>query len=405
MNVVRVYIKPFDENGQYQPDWIDVTNDIDGSIGSINADLDNTDYDIGVYRNSNFQLTLRNSHGKYSDVGSAQSIFNYTRSNSLVKVTWDISEFGAVCGLAVCGEAILSEEVEIFKGLLNDESSAMTLSEQKISFAVLGRESLFQKNIVPFGTVHDGDLFSVVLYSILNQQAITTHLTVSQVNITCGIDLPIDSIASLQNKTVQEGLNKLLLASNSVLYIEDDAVKISPRSPSSDLKFSFYGQASSLGSENVTDIENIKNGFSKIFNYFVWKATDTVAADNSSITKFGVRKKEVDFEFVTDTDKRRAILEALLAEFKDPKQEFHLVAPIWFDVLKVGLLGKVNIDYPTTYMPGAEPLPICGVAICGEAFLPVAQWSFILEPEIFYKTIGKSVDPSNGRVKFRLRAI
>jgi hypothetical protein len=48
-NKWRVYIKAFDDNGVYNADWEEVTDDvIFGEIGSINSDLDNTDYDIGV---------------------------------------------------------------------------------------------------------------------------------------------------------------------------------------------------------------------------------------------------------------------------------------------------------------------------------------------------------------------
>jgi hypothetical protein len=405
-NVWRVYIKPFDDNGDYT-DWIEVTKDvIFSSMGSINADLDNTEYDIGVYRFSNFKLSLRNDHGFYSDVGEELSIFRYTRTNSLVKITWEIEEDGPYCGIAVAGASYLSEEKIIFVGFLNDESLTMDLSKQEVSFQCLGRESVFQKVIVPFGTISNGDLYSEILFSILNQSGITDHLTVDGDNIICGNDQAIDSISSLQNKTVQEGLNKLLLASNSVLYITNDTVYVSPRVASDSVEFTFYGQGSAAGPENINDIKSIKNGLNQTFNYITWKDTTLLAQDVTSVEKYGIRKKEIDFEFTTDNTKRQSILDALRDEFKLPKQLFDIYTPLTYDSLEVNLLDKVSIDYPRIYIPiSGSALPICGVAICGEAITPRAQWSFQVSELSYYKIVGKSLDVKNSMLKFKVRLI
>jgi hypothetical protein len=404
-NIWRVYIKPFDDTGAYT-EWLEVTKDvIFSSLGSINTDLDNTDYDIGVYRVSNFKVTLNNLNGKYSDVGSEQTIFKYKRSDSLVRITWEIEETGPFVGIAESGSGYLSEEIDIFVGLLNDESLSMDLSKQEVSFMCLGRESVFQRQIVPFGTISNGDLISTVLYNILNQEAISELMTVDASNIACGIDVTIDSIASLQNKTVQEGLNKLLLASNSVLYIQDDSVFISPRVASDDVRFTFYGQGSPRGQENILDLKNIRNGLNRTFNYFTWKDTALYSSDLTSVDKYGVRKKELDFEFITTDVKRQSILDALSLEFKLPKQEFDLYTTLNYQSMAVDLLDRVSIDYPRVYLTGNNPLPICGIAICGEAILPRALWSFDISPIDGYKIIGKSLDIKNSLIKFRARLI
>ncbi len=404
-NIWRVYIKPFDDTGAYT-EWQEITKDvIFSSLGSINSDLDNTDYDIGVYRVSNFKITLNNLNGKYSDVGSEQTIFKYKRSDSLVRITWEIEEAGPFVGIAESGSGYLSEEIDIFVGLLNDESLSMDLSKQEVSFMCLGRESVFQRQIVPFGTISNGDLISTVLYNILNQEGISELMTVDASNIACGIDVAIDSIASLQNKTVQEGLNKLLLASNSVLYIQNDSVFISPRVASDDVRFTFFGQGSPRGQENILDLKNIRNGLNRTFNYFTWKDTALYSSDLTSVDKYGVRKKELDFEFITTDVKRQSILDALSLEFKLPKQEFDLYTTLNYQSMAVGLLDRVSIDYPRVYLSGDNPLPICGLAICGEAILPRALWSFDISPIDGYKIIGKSLDIKNSLIKFRARLI
>jgi hypothetical protein len=405
-NKWRVYIKAFDDNGVYNADWEEVTDDvIFGEIGSINSDLDNTDYDIGVYRFSNFKITLRNDHARYSDVDYPDSIFRYKRADSLVKITWEINDEGPFVGIAESESGFLSEEVTIFTGLLNDESLVMNLSKQTVSFSCIGKEYLFSRTTVPFGSVSNGDLFSEILYTILNQANITALLTVSSSNISCGTDLAIDSIASLQNKTVQEGLNKLLLASNSVLFIENDTVYIAPRTASPTVEFTFYGQTSSLGAENILDVTNIKNGLNKVFNYFTWKDTIYFSQSTSSVTKYGVRKNEVDFEFITDGTKQQTILDNLKTEFADPKQEFDIITPMSYPALEANLLSRVSIDYPIVYVSTGDPVPICGVAICGEAVLPKALSAFTILPTDHYKVIGRSINPKDSTIRFKVRKI
>lgn len=398
----KVYIKPFDATGTYTS-YIDVTDDVDFSgFGAIAQSLDNTEYDIGVYRNSNFKLTLNNIKGKYSDIDAENSIFNYKRSESLVKVTWSQGALPE-CGVVVCGETILTEEITVFTGLLNDDTSEINLKDLKISFAVLGLESTFLRTIVPFGSISNGDNISTIIYTMLNRAPINTVLTVSALNITVGIDTAIDSNTELRNKTVQEGLNKLLLASNSVLYIENETVYVAPRTPSAATQFYFYGQGAENGAENIILLDKIKTGVAKIFNFFSWKDTTVSSTETDSAVKYGIRKKEVDLPFITTLSKQLAILDDLLAEFAWPKQEFDLHTPLDHDTIALSLLDKVSIDYPALFL--GETLPICGEAICGEFYLPNALQSFEIDPIDEYKIIGRSIDTKKNVIRFRMRAV
>lgn len=405
-NKWRVYIKPFDDSGTYTS-YSDVTSDIVfNSLGNINSDLDNTEYNIGVYRLSNVKITLRNEHGYYSDVGQEESIFKYKRTDSLVKITWEIEEDGPYAGVALTDGCFLSEETTMFEGLLNDESLSMDLESQQVSFNCLGRESMFLRTIVPFGSISNGNLYSAVIYALLNQTAITNLLTVSNGNITCGSDQTIDSITGLQNKTVQDGLNDLLLASNSVLYVSNSTIYVSPRTAGSTVVFTFYGQGSNNGVENIQAIKNIKNGLAKTFNFFSWTDTTLYSTDATSTAKYGSITKEISFDFCTDNTKRQAILDALKNEFKNPKQEFDIYTPLTYTSLVVGLLDKISIDYPRVYVADqGVSLPICGVAVCGTGILPKAQWSFLVSSTDYYKVIGKSIDVQNSTLKFKVRLI
>ena len=87
MGRFRVYINPFDDSGNYTS-FQEITPDVDmKALKSISEKTDNTDFDIGIYRNNKFNLKVNNIDGKYSDVGVANSIFRFTRSNSKVKIS------------------------------------------------------------------------------------------------------------------------------------------------------------------------------------------------------------------------------------------------------------------------------------------------------------------------------
>lgn len=406
MNKWRAYIKPFLDTGAYAADWIEVTRDVDwGSLGNIQQGLDNADYDIGVYRNSNFNVTLRNDHGRYSDVDVLQSIFRYKRADSLFKITWDLNEDRNYCGATtVCGQFKLSEEMTLFEGLLNDESLAMDVASQQVTFLVLGREALLDRAIVPFASLSVGQLASAVILACVNQAPITSVLTVSAGTISLGNDQTLDNIDDLENKTAKDALDDLLMLTSSVLYIRDGALIISPRTPTAALQYTFFGQASNSGPENVQDIQKFKNGMSRVFNYLFWTDTAITSVDDSSVTKYGARSKEFNFTYFTNGVKQQSLLDSILGEFSLPKREMELTAPLTYDTLEVDLLDRVAIDYPTVYT-SLDPLPICGIAICGEAKLPKGIWSFMLTTTEEFKVIGRTLDIRNALFKYKLREV
>lgn len=401
----RVYLNPFDFSGNYTS-FQDVTSDVEmAQVGSLDQALDNTDYDIGVLRTNSFELSFRNESGKYLDVDSSYSMFKYKRGDTLCKLTYEIEEDGPYAGIAPAGESYLSVETELFTGLLNDDTATMDLDSQRITFAVIGREAILDRVIVPFGLIADGDLVSSVIYKCLNQTAVTNLLTVSTGNISLGVDTALDSVADLQNKTVKDALSDLLLISNSVLYVANNAIYIAPRTASTTTKYNFYGQASNAGPENIQNIKAIQSGLSRVFNYLNWSPSQATTFDATSVTKYGVIQKQFDQTYVTDSTKQLNILTSILNEFKNPKQEFDLYTPVDYSTLALSLLDKVMVDYPTVVYQTGSNFPICGAVICGLGVLPTLLWAFSISNASGYKITGKSIQVKDDLCKFRLRAI
>jgi len=402
----RVYITPFDESGNYATE-IEVTKYVEG-LGAITVDTDSSEYQIGVFRNSSVKLDLNNRDGLFSDIGIYQSIFRYARADAKVRITFLEADDLPYCGSAICGEAILCEETDVFWGLLSDESLTEEAGREVVSFIALGYEALFSRVVVPFSSVANGDLVSEVLFTCLNQTEITSLLTVDVLNIDPSLDTALDAVADLENMTVKKAVDELLLISNSVLKIVSGVVYVTPRTATASVIGTFYGQASTAGAENIVNVKNITNGKNRIFNYITWSQASAVYQNSTSVRLHGVRKKELSSSLVTDNTKQLAIQAELVSEFGFPKQEMELQTPINDTVVALNLLDRILVDYPTVYVPTEFPLPICGLAICGDretATLPRGLWSLQIPSSRRYKIVKKNFDFKSMIATFKLREI
>jgi hypothetical protein len=405
-NIFRIYMMPFLDNGTYSGEWIEVTNDVIlNGLGSIKLELDNTEYDVGVFRSSSFGMSLKNDRGLYSDVNILQSIFRYKRADSLVKITWSVDNEGFVCGWTDLFEAYLGDEVEVYRGVLTDESSSFSANNLVEKFKVIGLENLLSREIVPFSSITAGDTFEEILLTCLDQPTITGLLTVSALNIECDINAISDTVAGLQGKTVLEAVKDILLASNSVLYIRNTTIYVSPREETATLEYEFYGQASNAGLENIIDLTDIKTGSQRVINYVTWKDSTNIQNDGDSVLLWGVRKKEITSLLITNSTKRNTSLNAIVQEFKDIKTELKLETKVSYDTLDLFLLDKCMIDYPIQYVQVGNPLPICGIAICGEAILPRGIWSFMIPDTDRFKIMSKDINLKDGTITFGMREV
>jgi hypothetical protein len=402
----RVYLKPFTDEGIHQDDWIDVSNDVDmAGMGVSKQSLDNNEYNIGIFKNSGVQITLANISGRYSDVGQPGSIFKYRRSNSLVRITWEIMDYDVVCGFAVCGNVALSEEVEAFTGLLDDAALKQEAEDQNLKFKVLGKESIFGEALVPFGSIANGDTLEDILLAVLDQPEITDILAIDPSDINCGVNAVVDDVSSLENKTVREALAEILPLANSVLYILSDGVIVSPRAESAELKHTFYGQGAILGIENIHDLSDFRSGLNRLFNFWTWADTSLVSQNVSSVGAHGVRKKELSTDLITNDVMRQAILDSLKTEFAEPRRELVIRAPIDYDTISLNVLDKVAVDYPNVAINDTAEIPFWDLATWDEARFPYEILPIAIEASARFKILSRDIDPTNHEMVFYLREV
>lgn len=406
MSRVRAYIKPFDDMGNYAADFVEVTDYVE-KCGDITIDTDSSGYDIGIYRNSSVNLVLNNRDGLFSDVGTVNTMFKYTRGNSLVRVTWDKANFPLTPTTNdSMVDQYVSAETVLFEGLLNDDSLQEDAKQEETSFRVIGFETLFNDDKVSLNSFTLGDDLEEIIYAILNTANITSLLTISQSNINCGLNQVPDVVLPLENKSVKSVLDELLFLSNSILYIVDRVVYVAPRTSTPAVEFTFHGQNSNTGIENIINLKNITSGKNKLFNFFTWRDSVQTAARNQSIRKFKHRFKEITSELFTTTIKQYNIMQSLLDEFGFPKQEMDITVNLDYDSFAIQILDRVNMDVPLQYIEAEGfDFPICGVAICGEAVLPKPIFAFSMDPSKNFKVIKRTISPENRNISFRIREI
>lgn len=408
MSRLRVYMKTFGSDGEYLPDYREITEDISAtSMGDIRQILDDNVYDVGVFKVSDFQLTLRNENGLYSEPGSLRTLFRYKRADTLIKIVWQIDNVESICGIWPCGGFVAgNEQIEIYEGLLNDDSAETEIREQKAEFKVLGKESLFARVEAPYSSFAPGDLASLIMFRCLNQSPIVDLLGVGSDNIDPALDFTIDDVTGWENSTVREVMSDLLTLTNSVLYIRDGSIYIKSRDEGASVSATFYGQGSNTGIENIMGITNIRTGINKMFNYWTWKDTSLRARDLDSIDRNGIKKKEIEYDEVTDSTKRQNILNELRNEFGQEKMSLNIVVPMTIDFLDLYLLDKVTIDYPTVfYVAEGEVFPIYGVSRYGEAVYPFGEWSLTLDTNTEWKIMGRSLKLKNQQIEFQLKEV
>lgn len=409
MGAFKVYVKTFDVNGNYESDFVDVSKEV-LKLSDIKENLDSTEYDLGIFRLNGIKISLRNDHGRFSSPPNSRSIFKFKTKDTQVKVTWNIRAEPLCVGFfkaGACGP--LGEEIEVFRGLIAETTSESDIESQTVKFDVLGLESLLERVTVPYGDISVSDDISDVIFNILNQAQITNLLTVDALNINPGLDQAIDAKNALENKTGKEALGKedsLLFLSQSVLTTKNQIIEVKTRDATADVKHNFYGPASQLGNENIVGIDSYREGFNSVVNFWTWDDTSLNAQSTSSVAKYGIQKKALRSEVLTNTTKRQNILNSLRNEFSEPKKELVLIAPLTKATANLSLLDKVDIDYPTIYVPadGGE-LPLWGSSIWGEFVWPIGSFELTISQTTKFKILARTIKVKDETIEFKLREV
>lgn len=392
----QVLITPLIAKNVYG-DTIDITKDIDISefvsekgIGKIKSQIDNGDYEFGIFTFSDITLKLLNYDGRFNDESSPASIFTYRRDLAKVKVNF----------INTSGTASIS-----FEGIINDEASRQDYDKGTVKLKILSSSSVFRKTKVPAGIIPNGITFSQAIKNILNITDITSVLSFDANKINVGLDLTIDDGSKFDDKTVQEALNNLLLVSSSILYIDNTNTIIVSTRQEDDTRplHKFYGGNDVFGRENIISLKKFNNGLHRMFNSLIINGTAT--EDLISINKLGIRQKSLDFDFITDSGKFIPIGNAILDDFKNQRAELEIKVRTE-NTNDIRLLDIVTIDITSALKPaeGQDYFPLYGISKYGEDYYPITTNTLPIRSIDLFKIIGIFEDPKNFTTTLKLRA-
>ena len=391
----KVLITPLESKNVYGTE-IDVTADLDISefvtekgIGKIKNQIDNGDYEFGIFTFSDITLNMLNYTGKFNDEFSTYSIFKFKRDLAKVKIQF----------IDTAGSAVIN-----FEGIINDEATRQDNIKGIVKFKVLSFSSIFRKTKVAAGVITNGVSFSSAIKTILNDPDITSLLTFDPSKITVGLDLAVDDGSKLDDRTVQNAINDLLLVSSSILFVDDtNTMIVTTRTDESEaVTHSYFAGNDVLGREDVLSIKKFNNGLHRLFNGII--VNGSITEDPISANRHGVRQKSLTFDFITNSTNFITIGNAILDDFKNPRFEMELKVRTE-DSLTVKILDLVIVSFTSVIMPaeGQTFFPLYGVSKYGSDNYPLVSNPLPIRDNELFRVIGIFEDPKNFTTVLKLR--
>jgi hypothetical protein len=301
-------------------------------IGALKKSIDTNDFDVGFYEQSNVNLVLDNSLGSF--MRNQGFFLNQLIDRSKVRITAGFEN-------RVTG----SNDFEVaFEGIISAETMSANLKREDISYKVISYASLINKLKTRSGAAVNGQDFKTTFFNLLNVTEIKNYLTVDLANINPKLNESVDTGAWFENKQLNEAINKLLIASNSVLLIKNNTIHIQGRDENPTVKFNYYGKGSAFPA-NIINIKNYNEGDKRVITRLIFEG-DSVGIESEQfvIDKYGAKLKTVDLGFITDPDKKIIIGTNIIDEFQFPKPEFEISGPYVGN--QVDILDLIIVDNP-----------------------------------------------------------
>jgi hypothetical protein len=383
----KVYMTPLVDSDVYGTE-IEITEFVQApALNSIKTNTDSDNNTIGDYLLGTISLTCTNYNGEFNE-DDPRSLFPFKRDDAKVRVVY----FDG-----------LTDSSGSFKGLVTDEATKANEDNETVTIRVLALDSILRKVQVQGGLVDNGDLFSAAIKALLNVTAITSILTYDPANIEVDLDLTIDDSSAFTSISTWDAIRQLLIASNSVIYVDDETVKVSARDKNTGEISYFYGPGDTLDRENFIGIKEYNNGAHRIFNSVM--VNDTVYNDDTSVNWFGLKQKSFTFDFITDTDKETLIAKQLVNQFRYPKIEFMLTCSTQL-ANQIEFFDTIGVSHPIRSRPyRTTDAALYGVGKYGTAgdVYPVSFGALQIPGRFAFQIIQRIENPSKFETTLKLR--
>lgn len=384
----KVEINPLEKDGVYKgatdyTEWV-------SRISEITRQVDDGDFDIGIFSFDTLKLDMIGdtgsitTSGKFFDVNSTSSIFKFKRDLAKVDVSFLDKN---------------STEHLQFSGLINDTACVDNINNGNSELVVISKAGIFNKNAVVGGAVSDGMTVKEALESLLNRPIITNYVNYDVANINPALNVTIDKGSELDNLSYKAALDKIMLASGSVLLIDSSGdIIVKDRSDNGNSAHNFYNAGDPLGRNNIIALAKYNTGVQRSFNFF--EIDKTIAFNNDLINIYGLRKKNINVDdIITDIDTRQQIVDYYLDNFSYPKQELELDVQTE-EAKNIQILDLCTLDYKEI-LKNTNP----NTPFSFPDNTPVVLNKKTISANIGFKVIGIYIDPRSNKTRLKLREI
>ena len=153
-----ILMTPLESKGVYGT-VVDVTKDLDitdfvksNGLNTIKREVDNGDYDFGVFTYGNINLKMINIDGKFNDEMDFRSIFNHSRDKAKVEIKFNEPD---------------STTSISFKGIIDENATRQNFLKDEVKFKVLSLDSVIRRTKISGGVVATGTTFSQAIKNII----------------------------------------------------------------------------------------------------------------------------------------------------------------------------------------------------------------------------------------------
>jgi hypothetical protein len=379
----KVYLTPLLGPDEYGSE-VDISDYVLSRVGNVSKKTDSDNYAIGAYLMGTVNLTCVNYNGEFNE-SDHRSFFPYKRDLSKIRIVY-----------------FNDTETTSFKGLITDKGTNINAEKELIKIRVLALESILDKTQVGAGIVEAGDLFSEAIKTILNVSMITSVLIYDESNISVDLDLAIDQEGgAFDDKSTWEALKLLLIASNSVVYIDDETIKVKTRDENTGEISYFYGPGDTLDRENIIKISEYNNGAHRIFNSV--SINNTIYTDEPSKDWFGLSQTNSTLDFITDSDKELIIAKRLVNQFRYPRIEFKLTCTTKL-ANQINFFDTIAVSHPIRARQYRETdSPLWDVAEYDNDVYPIDFGGLIINGQLAFQIIERSENPGRFETTFKFR--
>ena len=372
---------------------VDVTQDVDLSewieqdrISSINSEVDQGDYDIGIYTYGSVTFKAINFDGRFNEPQvDSRSMFPWYRDRAKVDINF-------------IGDSTVIQ----FRGLITDKATKQDLSKQTVSFTALSQDSIFQQLKVSSGTVLDGMTFTEAFQAMLNISEVTNILNFSIANINPLVDLTVDDGSKFNSVILKTALGQLLFAANSVLVIDSSKNIIArSRTENSNTPHRLYLN-DTQGRDNIDTITNYNNGLQRMFNSIFVNTTESV--NQNSIDTFFVRQKTQTLAFITDTTSQQTIADSIISNFGVPLTEM-MVLTDTETAESMNILDKITVKKNLRLSRAqGKHIALYDVDDYEKSYYAIETGDLELIENVIYKIVGFFKNPATFKTAIKIRA-